>query len=303
MGWHSFLNIYSKEKKNYSRKKLMKRGFSCAGRQRSILSKRPSSCLLVKLISHDVTYSSVHICDLFPVYVKKTTNDKYVYVRTCVCVFARLRFFHAVRKQRLRWKGKKKAELWKNPKKNIGCSKEKEKEEQSCTLSLAVVVSLPRRSSLNRLLRINRTPLHWFSPRAHHARVSQCRNRDVSPPYRSTYNANILSFLLPVEQPILFVRFERDDELYRRRKRKRREEICQLDGDLFVSKISTRIVIVSYRNARNIQGRGEAMVDDESDEYFKSKLRISIKLGKKKFTTLLKRRWNGRKKRNIQKMK
>lgn len=131
---------------------------------------------------------------------------------------------------------------------------------------------------------------HWFSPRAHHARVSQCRNRDVSPPYRSTYNANILSFLLPVEQPILFVRFERDDELYRRRKRKRREEICQLDGDLFVSKISTRIVIVSYRNARNIQGRGEAMVDDESDEYFKSKLRISIKLGKKKFTTLLKRR-------------
>lgn len=93
-----------------------------------------------------------------------------------------------------------------------------------------------------------------------------------------------------MEQPILFVRFERDDELYRRRKRKRREEICQLDGDLFVSKISTRIVIVSYRNARNIQGRGEAMVDDESDEYFKSKLRISIKLGKKKFTTLLKRR-------------
>lgn len=140
----------------------MKRGFSCAGRQRSILSKRPSSCLLVKLISHDVTYSSVHICDLFPVYVKKTTNDKYVYVRTCVCVFARLRFFHAVRKQRLRWKGKKKAEPWKNPKKNIGCSKEKEKEEQSCTLSLAVVVSLPRRSSLNRLLRINRTPLIGF---------------------------------------------------------------------------------------------------------------------------------------------
>ena len=45
------------------------------------------------------------------------------------------------------------------------------------------------------------------------------------------------------------------------------------------------------------------MVDDESDEYFKSKLRITIKLGKKKFTTLLKRRWNGRKKRNIQKMK
>lgn len=223
----------------------MKRGFSCAGRQRSILSKRPSSCLLVKLISHDVTYSSVHICDLFPVYVKKQLMiNTCMYVR--VCVFARLRFFHAVRKQRLRWKGKKKAEPWKNPKKNIGCSKEKEKEEQSCTLSLAVVVSLPRRSSLNRLLRINRTPLHWFSPRAHHARVSQCRNRDVSPPYHSTYNANILSFLLPVEQPILFVRFERDDELYRRRKRKRREEICQLDGDLFVSKISTRIVIVSY---------------------------------------------------------
>lgn len=83
-----------------------------------------------------------------------------MYVR--VCVFARLRFFHAVRKQRLRWKGKKKAEPWKNPKKNIGCSKEKEKEEQSCTLSLAVVVSLPRRSSLNRLLRINRTPLIGF---------------------------------------------------------------------------------------------------------------------------------------------
>lgn len=132
---------------------------------------------------------------------------------------------------------------------------------------------------------------HWFSPRAHHARVSQCRNRDVSPPYRSTYNANILSFLLPVEQPILFVRFERDDELYRRRKRKRREEICQLDGDLFVSKISTRIVIVSYYIVMHgIFKGGGAMVGDESDEYFKSKLRISIKLGKKKFTTLLKRR-------------
>lgn len=268
----------------------MKRGFSCAGRQRSILSKRPSSCLLVKLISHDVTYSSVHICDLFPVYVKKTTNDKYVYVRTCVCVCT-FALFSRSEKTTFTLKGKKKAEPWKNPKKNIGCSKEKEKEGQSCTLSLAVVVSLPRRSSLNRLLRINRTPLHWFSPRAHHARVSQCRNRDVSPPYRSTYNANILSFLLPVEQPILFVRFERDDELYRRRKRKRREEICQLDGDLFVSKISTRIVIVSYYIVMHgIFKGGGAMVGDESDEYFKSKLRISIKLGKKKFTTLLKRR-------------
>ena len=127
MGWHSFLNIYSKEEKNYSRKKLMKRGFSCAGRQRSILSKRPSSCLLVKLISHDVTYSSVHICDLFPVYVKKTTNDKYVYVRTCVCVFARLRFFHAVRKQRLRWKGKKRPSLGKILKKISVARKKKRK--------------------------------------------------------------------------------------------------------------------------------------------------------------------------------
>lgn len=37
------------------------------GKDLYYLKGRRRAC--VKLVSHDVTYSSVHICDLFPVYV------------------------------------------------------------------------------------------------------------------------------------------------------------------------------------------------------------------------------------------
>lgn len=57
--------------------------FSYAGQQRSILSERPRRAC-IKLITHDVTYSSVHTCDLLSVYV--TINDKYMCVRACACV-------------------------------------------------------------------------------------------------------------------------------------------------------------------------------------------------------------------------
>lgn len=181
-----------------------------------------------------------------------------------LCTFA---LFHAARKQRL--KGEK--PFLKNPKTKYRCSFERQRRTVA-----HVVVSSPkaRHSSLNRLLQINRTPLHWFSPRAHHARVSQCRNRSsrrVSKerkPYRSLYAIfeRFLSFLSVEQariQAILFVRFERDNELYRlgdRKKSSKRENGLSTDGDLFVSKISANpslLQLSSARNARDIRAGGD----------------------------------------------
>ena len=69
-----------KERKN-RRKELMKRDSQLrrSAKVYTLWGRPPRAC--VKLISHGVTYSSVHICDLLPVYV--TTNDKYM----CLCVW------------------------------------------------------------------------------------------------------------------------------------------------------------------------------------------------------------------------
>lgn len=71
MGWHTYSHEKEKEKKkrkNYSRKKLMKRD-SVAQVGKDLYYLKGIRRAYVKLISHDVTYSSVHICDLSPVYV------------------------------------------------------------------------------------------------------------------------------------------------------------------------------------------------------------------------------------------
>lgn len=183
-----------------------------------------------------------------------------------LCTFA---LFHAARKQRL--KGEKAEPFLKNPKTKYRRSFERQRRTVA-----HVVVSSPkaRHSSLNRLLQINRTPLHWFSPRAHHARVSQCRNRSsrrVSKerkPYRSLYAIfeRFFSFLSVEQariQAILFVRFERDNELHRlgdRKKSSKRENGLSTDGDLFVSKISANpslLQLSSARNARDIRAGGD----------------------------------------------
>lgn len=71
MGWHVYCHEKKekkKQRKTYSRKKLMKRdSVAQVGKDLYYLKGRRRAC--VKLVSHDVTYSSVHICDLFPVYV------------------------------------------------------------------------------------------------------------------------------------------------------------------------------------------------------------------------------------------
>lgn len=64
-------------------------------------------------------------------------------------------------------------------------------------------------------------------------------------------------------QAILFVRFERDNELYRlgdRKKSSKRENGLSTDGDLFVSKISANpslLQLSSARNARDIRAGGD----------------------------------------------
>lgn len=193
-------------------------------------------------------------------------------INTCMCtcdmyVCCTFALFHAARKQRL--KGEK--PFLKNPKTKYRYSFERQRR----TVAHVVVWSpKARHSSLNRLLQINRTPLHWFSPRAHHARVSQCRNRlsrrvsKERKPYRSLYAIFewFLSFLSVEQariQAILFVRFERDNELYRlgdRKKSSKRENGLSTDGDLFVSKISANpslLQLSSARNARDIRAGGD----------------------------------------------
>lgn len=64
-------------------------------------------------------------------------------------------------------------------------------------------------------------------------------------------------------EAILFVRFERDNELYRlgdRKKSSKRENGLSTDGDLFVSKISANpslLQLSSARNARDIRAGGD----------------------------------------------
>lgn len=178
--------------------------------------------------------------------------------------------FHAVGKQRFR-KRKERPSLGKilRKKKNIinivrGCSNEK---EQSCALSF-VVVSLPRHSSLNRLLDQPYTASLVFSPRAHHARVSRCRNRSsrrvslaISCSLRSVEQAWI-------EHDFSFEKIFRYEitsyivlAIEERSKRVSKRENDLLTGDPFV-KISTNpfqivIHIVLVCNARNIRTGGD----------------------------------------------
>lgn len=193
--------------------------------------------------------------------------NTYVYVWWC-SNFARFCAFSRSRKATLS-KKKRKTKPWKNPskKKNIinivrGCSNEK---EQSCALSF-VVVSLPRHSSLNRLLDQPYTASLVFSPRAHHARVSRCRNRSsrrvslaISCSLRSVEQAWI-------EHDFSFEISLWDNELHRLGDRRKIEKSFQtrewfINGDPFV-KISTNpfqivIHIVLVCNARNIRTGGD----------------------------------------------